>query len=325
MPSSLTPLIRPRRLSAGQTVGLVAPSSAPNEPEHVRFALDTLESLGFRVKPGAHVFERDGYFAGADAARADDLNAMFADDDVDAVWCVRGGYGASRILPMLDYQRMRRAPKPLIGFSDITALHMALHTQVGLVSFHGPVAWRPFTAYTLGELRRVLCEPDTPVRLGTPPPFERREGQLDRENRVTTLVPGRARGRLLGGNLCLMAHLTGTRYAPALEGAILFLEDVDEPFYRIDRFLTQLWLAGSLAGVAGVAFGKFIRCEPSASFVQNRVLEDILAERCRALGVPAVAGLMIGHVEDQTTLPIGCLAELDADAGTLTLMEPGVE
>jgi muramoyltetrapeptide carboxypeptidase len=319
------PLLRPRRLSPGQTVGLVAPSSAPNEPERIRFAIETIESLGFRVRPGAHLFDRHGYFAGVDAARAADLNAMFADDGVDAVWCLRGGYGASRILPMLDYDRMRRTPKALIGFSDITALHMALHTQAGLVSFHGPVAWRAFTPYTLGEWKRVLCETTVPVRVGAAPPFERREGQVEPQNRMTTLVSGVAQGPLVGGNLCLMAHLTGTRYAPSLRGAIVFLEDVDEAYYRLDRFLTQLWLSGSLDGVAGLAFGKFTRCEPSASFVQNRVLEDILAERCRALGVPALSGLMIGHVDDQTTLPIGCRAELDADAGTLTLLEPGVE
>ena len=318
-------MIRPARLSRGKTVGLVAPSSAPNDPEDIRFAIETLESLGFHVRPGAHVFERQGYLAGNDAARAADINAMFADDGIDAVWCVRGGYGASRILPFLDYGQMRRTPKALIGYSDVTALHMAVHTQAGLVSFHGPVAWRAFTPYTLGEWKRVMCEPSVPICVGAPPPFECREGQIDRKNRVTTLVPGRARGPLVGGNLCLMAHLTGTPYAPDLRGAILFLEDVDEPYYRIDRFLTQLWLSGRLDGVAGVAFGKFTRCEPSASFVQNRVLEDILAERCRALGVPAVSGLMIGHVDDQTTLPIGCLAELNADAGTLTLLEAGVE
>ena len=317
-------LIRPPRLAAGQTIGLVAPSSAPNEPEHIRFAIDTIASLGFRVRPSPHLFDRHGYFAGVDAVRAGDLNAMFADDAIDAVWCVRGGYGASRILPMLDYERIRRAPKALIGFSDITALHMALHTQAGVVSFHGPVAWRAFTPYTLGELRRVLCAAEVPVRVGGPPPFEQREGHLDRENRVTTIVGGTARGRLVGGNLCLMAHLIGTPYAPDLRGAILFLEDVDEPYYRIDRFLTQLWLSGGLAGVAGVVFGKFTDCNPSSSFVQNRVLEDILAERCLALGVPSVAGVMIGHIDDQTTLPIGCLAELDATAGTLTLLEPGV-
>src|SRR5262245_41864935 len=190
------PLLRPRRLAPGHTVGLVAPSSAPNEPENIRFAIETLESLGFRVRPGAHLFDREGYLAGADAARADDLNAMFVDDGVDAIWCVRGGYGASRLLPMLDYERMRRRPKLLIGFSDITALLIAIHARAGLITFHGPVAWRSFTPYTLGELRRVVCEAAVPVRLGAPPPIERHEGRVERENRVTTLVAGRARGRL---------------------------------------------------------------------------------------------------------------------------------
>ncbi len=303
---------------------MVAPSAAPNEPERIRFALDTLESLGFKVKPGAHLFDRDGYLAGSDAARAADINAMFADDGVDAIWCVRGGYGASRILPGLDYALIGQHPKALIGYSDITALHMAIHRHVGLVTFHGPVAFRAFTPYSLAELRRVLWAPEAPVRLGAPPPFERAQGRLDWENRVATLVPGRARGRLLGGNLCLMSHLCGTPYFPDLRGAILFLEDVEEAYYRIDRMLTQLWLSGALAGIAGVAFGKFTNCDPSAFFLQNRPLEEILAERCRGLGVPAVSGLMIGHIEDQTTLPVGCLAELDADAGTLTLLEPGV-
>jgi muramoyltetrapeptide carboxypeptidase len=318
------PLLRPRRLAPGQTIGMVAPSAAPNEPERIRFAIDTVESLGFKVKPGAHLFDREGYLAGSDADRAADLNAMFADDGVDAIWCVRGGYGASRILPALDYALMHHKPKALIGYSDITALHMAIHRHAGLVTFHGPVAFRAFTPYSLGELKRVLWEAETPVRLGGPPPFERAEGRVDWENRVATLVPGKARGRLLGGNLCLMSHLCGTPYFPDLRGAILFLEDVEEAYYRIDRMLTQLWLSGALAGVAGVAFGKFTNCNPSSFFLQNRPLDDILAERCRALGVPAVSGIMVGHIEDQTTLPVGCLAELDADAGTLTLLEPGV-
>ena len=317
-------LRRPPRLAPGQTIGMVAPSAAPNEPERIRFAIDTVESLGFKVKPGRHLYDRDGYLAGADEARAADLNAMFADDGVDAIWCVRGGYGASRILRALDYALMQRNPKALIGYSDITALHMAIHRHAGLVTFHGPVAFRAFTPYTLGELRRVLWTGETPTRLGGPPPFERAEGRVDWDNRVTTLVPGRARGRLLGGNLCLMSHLCGTPYFPDLRGAILFLEDVEEAYYRIDRMLTQLWLAGALAEVAGIAFGKFTGCGPSPFFLQNRPLEDILAERCRALGVPAVSGIMVGHIDDQTTLPVGCLAELDADAGTLTLLEPGV-
>jgi muramoyltetrapeptide carboxypeptidase len=317
-------LLRPRRLTPGQTIGVVAPSSPPNEPERLRLAIEIVESLGFHARPGAHLFDRDGYLAGTDAARAADLNAMFADDQVDAIWCARGGYGASRLLPALDYARMRANPKPLIGYSDITALHMALHTQAGLVSFHGPVAWKSLTPYTLGEFERVVCKPETPLRLGAPPPFKARPGRVEWENRVSTLQGGRAQGPLVGGNLSLMAHLVGTPYFPDLRGAILFLEDVSEPFYRIDRMLTQLWLSGALAGVAGVAFGKFTEGGPSQSFVQNRVLEDVLAERCRALRIPAVAGLMIGHVDDNTTVPVGCRAELDADAQTLTLLEPGV-
>ena len=273
---------------------MVAPSAAPNEPERIRFAIDTIESLGFKVKPGAHLFDREGYLAGSDTARADDLNAMFADDGVDAIWCVRGGYGASRILPALDYALMQRKPKALIGYSDITALHVAIHRHAGLVTFHGPVAFRAFTPYSLGELKRVLWTGETPVRLGGPPPFERAEGRVDWENRVATLVPGKARGRLLGGNLCLMSHLCGTPYFPDLRGAILFLEDVEEAYYRIDRMLTQLWLSGSLAGVAGVAFGKFTNCNPSPFFLQNRPLDDILAERCRALGVPRSSQRYVG-------------------------------
>jgi muramoyltetrapeptide carboxypeptidase len=317
------PPLRPRRLAPGQTIGIVAPSAAPNDPERIRFAIDTVESLGFKVRPGAHLYDRDGYLAGSDGARADDVNAMFADDSVDAIWCVRGGYGASRLLPALDYGLMQRKPKALIGFSDITALHMAIQRHAGLVTFHGPVAWRALTPYTLAQLKRVLWTPEAPARLGAPPPFAGGEGQVDWDNRVTTLVPGKARGRLLGGNLCLLAHLCGTPYFPDLKGAILFLEDVEEAYYRIDRFLTQLWLSGALAGVAGVVFGKFTGCEPSPFFLQNRPLEDILGERFRTLGVPTVAGLMIGHIDDQTTLPVGCLAELDADTGALTLLEPG--
>jgi muramoyltetrapeptide carboxypeptidase len=318
------PPIKPRRLAPGQTVGLIAPSSAPNEPERIRFAAETIESLGFRVKLGAHLRDRDGYLAGPDAARAQDLNAMFADDAVDAIWCVRGGYGASRLLPAVDYELIRRRPKPLIGYSDITALHMAIQRHVGLVTFHGPVAWRAFTPYTLGALRRVLWRAEAAVRLAEPPPFERREGQVDWEHRVVTLVPGKARGRLLGGNLSLMSHLIGTPYLPELRGSIVFLEDVEEAYYRVDRMLTQLWLAGALDGVAGMVFGKFTDCDPSPFFLQNRPLEEILAERVRALGIPCISGVMIGHIDDQATLPVGCLAELDADAGTLTLLEPGV-
>ena len=316
-------LTKPARLGPGQTIGIAAPSSPTNEPEGIRFAIETVESLGFRVKPAPHLFDRNGYLAGDDAARAADLNDLFADEDVDAIFCARGGYGASRLLPLLDYEAIRAHPKVLLGYSDITALLLAIYTKTGLVTFHGPIASQTFTPYTLAEFKKVLFSPHPPMSIGVPPPFERGEGRVEKVNRITPLVPGKVQGRLLGGNLSLVAHLTGTPYMPDLSGAILFLEDVSEAVYSIDRMLTQLWLSGNLQKAGGVVFGKFTE-HPKSEWAQNRLQEDVLVERVRALNIPAVMGLMIGHVQDQTTLPLGCLAELDASAGTLTLLEEPV-
>jgi muramoyltetrapeptide carboxypeptidase len=323
-PSNPPSIIKPRRLAPGQTIGITTPASPPNEPEGIRFAIDIVQSLGFEVKPAPHLFERYGYLAGDDTTRAQDLNGLFIDEEVDAIFCVRGGYGASRLLPLLDYEAIRANPKILLGYSDITSLLLAITHKTGLVTFHGPIAAQTFTPYTLAEFKKVLFAPQTPMTLGAAPPFEGGEGRVDRANRITPLVPGKVQGRLLGGNLSLVAHLIGTPYMPDLSGAILFLEDVGEAVYDIDRMLTQLWLSGYLDKVAGIAFGKFTEPRPS-EWVQNRLLEDVLAERVRALGIPAVMGLMIGHVEDQSTIPVGCMAELDAGAGTLTLLETPVQ
>jgi muramoyltetrapeptide carboxypeptidase len=317
-------LTKPARLIPGQTIGIAAPASPSSEPEGTRFAIEIVESLGFRPKPAPHLFDRNGYLAGDDANRAADLNKLFADDDVDAIFCVRGGYGASRLLPMLDYDIIRAHPKVLLGYSDITALLLTIYTKTGLVTFHGPIASQMFTPYTLAEFKKVLFAHHSPMPIGAPPPFERGEGRVEKVNRITPLVPGKAQGRLLGGNLSLVAHLVGTPYMPDLSGAILFLEDVSEAVYSIDRMLTQLWLSGNLQKAAGIVFGKFTE-HPKSEWAQNRLQEDVLAERVRALNIPAVAGLMIGHVDDQTTVPIGCLAELDAGAGTLTLLEEPVK
>jgi len=316
-------LVKPRRLAAGQTIGVAAPASPPNEPEKVRFALETVESLGFRVKPAQHLFERYGYLAGDDATRAADLNSLFTDDEVDAIFCLRGGYGASRLLPLLDYEAIRANPKIMLGYSDITSLLLAIHHLTGQVTFHGPIAGQSFTPYSLAEFKKVLFSPQAPMTLGAPPAFERSEGCVEKENRITPLVPGKTQGRLLGGNLSLVSHLIGTPYMPDMTDAILFLEDVGEAVYSIDRMLTQLWLAGSLQKVAGIVFGKFTEVS-SSEWIQNRLLEEVLAERPRALGIPAVCGLMIGHVDDQTTIPLGCLAELDTNSGSLRLLEDPV-
>ena len=317
-------LIKPQRLQPGQTIGVVAPASATNSPDETRMALECIASLGFAVKPGEHLFDRHGYFAGQDEDRAADLHHMFADEEVDGIIAVRGGYGASRLLPYLDYDLIRRHPKPLIGYSDITALLHAIHHQSGLVTFHGPVAAAKFTPYTLAEFQKILLHPIPQTEIGTPPRHKNGPGLIERENRLIRLVEGRVQGRLIGGNLSLLSHLIGTPYEPDFKDKILVLEDIGEAVYRIDRMLTQLWLAGKIDQVAGLVFGKFTDCRPNSSRLTQFSLEEVLAERCQAMGIPALAGLMIGHVDDQTTFPLGVMAELDVTAGTLTLLEPGV-
>lgn len=318
------PLLKPRRLAAGQTVGLIAPASTTEDDDAIRLAVETVASLGFRVKPGAHLFARHGYYAGRDDQRLADLHAMFADDSVDAIFVLRGGWGSSRLLPDLDFGLIRQHPKVLLGYSDITSLLNPITEHTGLVTFHGPISGQAFTPYTLAEWRRVLVEPLASVVIGAPPPHESAPGQVERVNRLTTLVGGRAQGRLVGGNLTLLTHLAGTPYFPDLTGAILFLEDIGEQVYRIDRMLTQLRLTGALTSVAGVVFGKFTNCLPAYSSRRSLTLEEVLGEWSQAVGAPTLRGLMIGHVTDMTVVPLGCQAELDADAGTLTLLEAGV-
>jgi len=314
-------LVRPPRLQAGMKVGLVAPASPVAEDEDARAAVDLLESLGFEVRPGRQIFQRSAYLAGDDAARAADFNEIARDPTVDAIVCLRGGYGTARILPAIDYDALARRPRVIMGYSDITALLNAVHQRTGLITFHGPIAAQNFTEYTYEEYEKVLVEGRGPCELGTPPEFEARPGFVERENRLTPIVSGRAEGRLIGGNLTLLAHLVGTPYEPDYEGAILVLEDVYEAPYSIDRMLTHLWLAGRLQRCAGFALGKFTEAETDGNtFSVERVLRD----RFEPLGLPTLRGLMIGHVDDQTVVPIGARARLDVDAGTLMLLEPAV-
>ncbi len=314
-------VIVPPRLRAGMTVGLVATASPVWEDEDARAAIELLESLGFRVRPGAQIFERDAYLAGSDAARAEDFNAIARDPEVDAIVCLRGGYGTARILPAIDYDAIAAKPRVIMGYSDVTALLNAVHRRTGLLTFHGPIAAQNFSEYTYAEYRKVLVDGAGPAVIGAAPPLEARPGVVERENRLTPIVGGRAEGRLVGGNLTLLAHLVGTPYEPDYDGAILFLEDVYEAPYSIDRMLTHLWLAGRLQRCAGIALGKFTEAEVTGNtFSVERVLRD----RFEGLGIPTLRGLMIGHVDDQTVVPVGARARLDVDAGTLTLLEPAV-
>ena len=302
-------------------VGLVAPASPVAEDEDARAAVDLLESLGFEVRPGRQIFQRSAYLAGTDAARAADFNEIARDPTVDAIVCLRGGYGTARILPAIDYDALARRPRVIMGYSDITALLNAVHERTGMITFHGPIAAQNFTEYTYREYEKVLVDGSGPCVLGAPPEIEVRPGFVERENRLTPIVSGRAEGRLIGGNLTLLAHLVGTPYEPTYEDAILVLEDVYEAPYSIDRMLTHLWPAGRLQRCAGIVLGECTEAETDGNtFSVERVLRD----RFEPLGLPTLRGLMIGHVDDQTVVPIGARASLDVDAGTLTLLEPAV-
>jgi muramoyltetrapeptide carboxypeptidase len=320
-PSGPQRIFKPKRLQPGMTIGVVAPSSPADEDETVRYALELVESFGFKAKPGKHLFERTQYLAGSDAARAEDLNAMFADPSVDAIMAMAGGYGAMRILPLLNYDVIRANPKALIGYSDITALHCALHRKCGLITYHGQTALSRFSDYSIAEFQRVLMHPETNLTIGAPPKFAAGPGRVERENRITTIRPGTARGRLTGGNLTLISCLMGTPYEPDFTGRLVFLEDVHEKPYRVDRMLTQLVISGKLANAAGLIFGKFTDADDTSNTFS---LEHVLTDCGKPLGIPCARGLMIGHVADQTVVPIGVEAEFDAATGRLTLLESPV-
>jgi muramoyltetrapeptide carboxypeptidase len=256
--------------------------------------------------PGANVLARHGYLGGTDAERLHDLNAALADERIDAIWCVRGGYGVTRLLLHVDYASLTRRPRALIGFSDVTALHAAVGTRCELVSYHGPTARNELSTFSHDSLRRAAIERVDPC--GHAPA-------------ARTIRGGRAHGRLVGGNLALLAALAGTPYAPDYRGALLLLEDVGEPAYRIDRMLVQLALSGALAQIAGLVVGHFT---PGATGdeIGMDTLDHLIREAAEVAGVPALAGVPVGHIHDQWTLPLGADAELDADALTLTVNEP---
>ncbi len=313
--------VRPRRLQPGDTVGLVDPASAIWEPMNVEIVVESLAALGFKTKQGANLLARRGYFAGTDEQRAADLNAMFADPEVRAIHCVRGGWGCARLLPLLDWPMIARNPKILLGYSDITALLLALHAKTGLVTFHGPLGTSQWNPFNVGYLKKVLQE-------GEAVTFENLK-EIDKddltvtENRTQTLHPGTARGRLLGGNLTVLTSLVGSGYLPDWDGCILFLEDVEEAPYRIDRMLTQLRLSGILQKAKAVIWGHCTDCKVGESFGSLTVTE-VLQDHLRPLGVPAWQGAMIGHVERQFTLPVGLEVEVDAMAGTMRMVEAAV-
>lgn len=316
LPAPRARLRRPPRLRPGARVAVVAPSGGFLEPSRLARGVHALAGLGLEplVSPGAR--ELRGYLAGTDERRAADLLDALEDPTVDAVWCARGGYGAQRTIAAMDPERLARlegvAPKAFVGFSDITVLHALLGVRLGWVSFYGPTVSGLDRAseFTLAGLRRALWQSE-PFVVGPHPD----------DPWVTTLVPGRAEGPLAGGCLTLLASLAGTAHQVDFAGRIAFFEDVDETPERVDRYLSQLLAAGCFSRCVGVVIGEHLRSNPKGpSLGLEAVFEDLIAP----LGVPACHYLPIGHGAHQATLPLGVAARLDADAGTLEILAPGV-
>ncbi len=308
---------KPPRLREGDTVGLVAPASAVTLPDELDRAVHWVSGMGLVPKVGEHVGDQDGYLAGTDAARAADLNAMFADPEVRAIFAVRGGWGGARILPLLDWDAIRAHPKLLIGYSDTTALHLAMAQRAGFPTLHAPNAASRWETASWESLWRIAFAGATPLLGGED--VERAAGRPAR-----TLATGHARGPLLGGNLTILSTLMGTGWLPAFDGAILFLEDINEEPYRVDRMLQQLRLAGVFDRVAGVVFGQCTRCSVRDADYAGFTVEDVLDRHLAGLGKPVVAGFNSGHVTNQLSLPVGVRVELDAGERTLRMLEPAV-
>lgn len=315
------PSVRPPRLSAGSRVALVAPAGPLLERDDLTRAQELCRALGYEPVLGKNASSRHGYLAGTDDQRLADLNGVLQDPSIDAVWCIRGGYGALRLLDRVDYDAMARRPKAFLGFSDITALLNAVTRITGVVTFHGPVARAPMSAFSRRHFQRVLTSPDVPGRLDRLP--SPADVLVPQEHRVVTLIGGTAEGPLAGGNLSLLHCLIGTPYFPSLDQAILFLEDVGEDLYNVDRMLAHLRLVGALQGLAGVAVGRFTELDRSS---RDGALgfDEVLATYLEPLGIPVAYGFPIGHIDSQWTLPLGIRARLNADAGELELVESAV-
>lgn len=306
-------------LRPGDTIGLTAPAGpAAHRPGALEQAVRAIEAFGFAVRVGRSCSEHWGYLAGADDVRADDLHTLFADPQIAGIFCMRGGYGSMRLLDRLDWAMIARHPKVFLGYSDITALHLALTQQAGFMTFHGPMPVsdfiRPgFDEYAKGWLMKALMSPEPLGEVLAPP----------QAPAVEALAPGQAEGRLIGGNLALICALLGTPFEIDTRGAIVLLEDIGEETYRIDRMLTQLRLAGKLAEAAGIVIGEFTAWEASEPH-NVRHIDDLLADLLRPLGTPILKNVCARHGRYNATLPMGAMARLDGDLGRLVITESGV-
>lgn len=313
-------LRKPRALQPGDTVAVIMPSTPVPDPDRLANVQRTIDFFGLKLKPGRSLGKRTSSFAQSIGDRVADLHEAFQDPAVKAVFPIGGGYGTMQILDRIDYSIIERNPKIFTGYSDITAMHLAFHRLAGLVTFHSPVVLSSFSPYTQDLFRRALFQPQPIGPIRNPP----ESNPLRPAHPWRTIRPGKARGPLVGGNLTLISTTLGTPYEIDTRGRILFLEDVGEETYSIDRMLIQLHLAGKLRDCLGVVWGECSECGPgpwrpstSSPFTLGETIDNILGR----LDVPVLAGLTIGHTPDQATLPLGVMATLDASQGELLIEE----
>jgi muramoyltetrapeptide carboxypeptidase len=290
-------------LESGAHVALVAPAGPLPKSEELPRAQENTRTFGWEPIVGAHAMERVGYLAGQDRDRLNDINLALRDPKIEAIWCLRGGYGVMRILSAIDYDALARTPKAIIGYSDITALHAAVQRKCRLVTYHGPHAREALTDFSRDSLRRAVVEQADSC--GVAP-------------NAREINAGVAEGRLVGGNLAVLSALCGTPFAPDLSDGILILEDINEPVYRIDRMLQQLKLSGALNGCRAIAFGACVKCADDAGG-GGRAFDEVLGEIVHSLGVPCLSGIPVGHIDEQWTIPLGAMAKLDTSNRSLTV------
>ncbi|WP_158976032.1 LD-carboxypeptidase [Cellulophaga sp. L1A9] len=313
--------IKPKRLKKGDTIGLIAPGYAV-KPEVLEKAKETLIKMGFIPFHTARILWNHGYFSNTDEERAADVNDMFANPNVAGILCARGGYGCTRIMHLLDYELIKNNPKVLIGFSDITALANGIYSETGLITFHGPVGSTLDDDYSIQQLENVIIHPENQLLIKNAVLKDDEllnNPEFDRYN----ITSGKATGKLVGGSLTLIIALIGTPQEIDFTNAIVFIEDVEEAPYRIDRMLTQLIEGATFKNAAAIMIGVCNGCDkPAAS--GSFTLKEVILDRLKPLNIPAAYGMSFGHVKNNFTLPIGINATFDADKMTVKLLEKAV-
>lgn len=310
-------IIKPKKLNKNDVIGIVSPASSPDHYEAIENGVKYLEGIGYRVKIGKNVGKKHGYLAGNDEERLDDLHKMFADKEVKAIFSLRGGYGSGRLLDKLNFPLIKKNPKVLVGYSDITALQMAIFNKTGLVTFAGPMVATDFS----GEVNKFAEENFWNVLTNS-----KKIGKIynPQKEKFYILNSGRGEGKLLGGNLALVNSLMGTPYLPKFKDSILLLEDIGEEPYRVDRLLNQLKLANVFADVNGIILGRFVDCYTKDKTNDAIKLNEVIEHYLSPLKIPVIYNFSHGHIKDNLTIPFGINCKLNASRGFVEFTESAV-